>query len=211
MDKGKTWGRAVDLDHIAVAAATLEEGAAHVEAALGVALGPVGQHAHMSTHNRLLGLGPSEYLEVIAIDPGAPPVAHPRWFRLDEFAGRPRLTNWVVRVDDLEAALRAAPAGAGRAVALARGDFRWRMGVPEDGRLPCDDAYPALIEWQGGLKPQDRLAEAGCRLTRLEVAHPQAQAIGAALGLIDPRVFFVTGARALRATIATPHGVRVLE
>lgn len=200
-----------ELDHIAVAAETLEEGTAHVEAALGVALGPVGQHSLMSTHNRLLGLGPADYLEVIAIDRGAPEVGRRRWFRLDEFAGKPRLTNWVVRVEDLEAALRAAPEGAGVPVALARGEFRWRMGVPGDGRLPYGDAYPALIEWQGGRKPSDRLADAGCRLMRLEVAHPEAAAISRLLPLLDPRVVFVAGARALRATIATPHGLRVLE
>jgi hypothetical protein len=199
-----------ELDHIAVAAASLAEGVAHVEAALGLALGPGGEHAYMSTHNRLLGLGPSDYLEVIAIDPGAPPVRPPRWFRLDEFTGPPRLTNWICRVPDLETALAAAPDGAGRAVDLARGDFRWRMGVPADGRLPFDDCFPALIEWRGP-KPQDRLAEAGCRLTRLEIAHPQADALRGLVSLVDPRVQFTTGPGALRATIATPHGQRYLE
>ncbi len=198
------------IDHLAVSAATLAEGVAHVEAALGVRLGPGGQHAFMSTHNRLLGLGPSDYLEVIAIDPAAPAVPHPRWFRLDEFAGPPRLTNWICRVDDLDRALAGAPAGAGRAVDLQRGDFRWRMGVPPDGRLPCDDCFPALIEWRGP-KPQDRLADAGCRLVRLEVAHPTADALRAQVPLTDARVVFVKGARAIRATMATPHGERILE
>lgn len=199
------------LDHLAVSAATLVEGVAHVEAALGVRLGPVGQHAYMSTHNRLLGLGPSEYLEVIAIAPEAPAVPHPRWFRLDEFRGPPRLTNWICRVADLEAALAVAPQGAGRAVSLSRGDFSWRMGVPTDGRLPYDDRFPALIEWQGGLKPQDRLADSGCRLFRLEVAHPEVDALRACLALSDPRVHYVSGPAALRATFKTPHGERHLE
>ncbi len=184
---------------------------AHVEAALGVALAGGGKHAHMSTHNRLLGLGPSDYLEVIAVDPDAPPVAHPRWFRLDEFSGAPRLTNWICRVPDLDAALAIAPKAAGRALDLARGDFRWRMGVPADGRLPFDDCYPALIEWLGRLVPQDRLPDSGCRLTRLEVAHPQAAEIAALLPLADPRVIFTAGHPALRAQFATPHGPRVLE
>jgi hypothetical protein len=201
----------IELDHIAVSAATLDEGVDHIEAALGVRLGPGGRHVFMSTHNRLLGLGPTDYLEVIAIDPAAPPVAHPRWFRLDEFSGPPRLTNWICRVADLDAALADAPGGAGRAIALSRGDFRWLMGVPDDGRLPFDDSFPALIEWQGGLRPPDRLAEAGCRLVRLEIAHPEALALREALGLDDPRVILSEGARALRATIRTPHGERLLE
>ena len=200
----------MELDHIAVAAAGLAEGVAHVEAALGVALGPaVGVHAHMSTHNRLLGLGPTDYLEVIAIDPGAPKPANPRWFRLDQFAGAPRLTNWICRVPDLDAALAQAPSGSGRAVDLARGDFRWRMAVPDDGQLPYDDCFPGLIEWQGP-KPSDRLADAGCRLIRLEIAHPEVAALAALLPVTDRRLAFVAGAPALRATFSTPHGIRTL-
>ncbi|MFZ1661557.1 MAG: VOC family protein, partial [Paracoccaceae bacterium] len=41
----------MELDHIAVSAATLDEGIAHVEATLGVPLAGGGQHAYMSTHN----------------------------------------------------------------------------------------------------------------------------------------------------------------
>lgn len=200
----------LELDHIVVSAATLEEGAAHVEAALGLPLAGGGKHSHMSTHNRLLGLGPTDYFELIAIDPDAPPVPRPRWFRLDEFIGPPRLTNWVCRTPDLARALAAAPEGTGAIVDLQRGDFRWRMGVPPDGRLPYDDGFPGLIEWRGP-RPSERLPDSGARLTRLEVAHPEAGAIRAALGLRDPRVIFVEGPPARRATFATPHGQRVLE
>lgn len=180
-------------------------------AALGVAPGPGGEHGTMSTHNRLLGLGPADYLEVIAVNPDAPPVAHPRWFRLDDFSGPPRLTNWVCRVKALDAALAAAPDGAGQPVALSRGDFRWRMGVPQDGRLPFDDCFPALLSWAGGLKPSDRLADSGCRLYRLEVAHPEADRLRAHLPLSDPRIVIVPGAAALRATFDTPGGRRRLD
>ncbi|MDW4548042.1 VOC family protein [Defluviimonas sp. D31] len=198
------------FDHLAVAAATLGEGAAAVEAALGVALVPGGRHAAMATHNRLLGLGPHEYLEVIATDPEAAPPGRPRWFGLDVFAGPPRLTHWIARVGDLDAALAAAPAGAGRATALARGDFRWCFGVPEDGRHPFDDCFPALIEWQGDRHPAAALPDSGCRLVRLEIAHPDPEALKAALPVRDPRIAVCAGQPALRATISTPHGERTL-
>ncbi|MCY1127352.1 VOC family protein [Frigidibacter sp. RF13] len=200
-----------ELDHLAVTAPTLTEAADHVAAALGVALGPIGHHSHMGTHNRLVGLGPSDYLEAIAIDPEAPEPAWPRWFRLNEPSAGARLTNWICRVPDLDAALSAAPAGAGLPTALARGDFRWNMAVPEDGRLPFDDCFPALLSWQGGLKPPDRLADSGCRLTRLEVAHPEADRLRPLLRLSDARIEIVPGAPALRATFDTPGGRRRLE
>ncbi|HMB14182.1 MAG TPA: VOC family protein [Roseovarius sp.] len=199
------------LDHLAVAAESLDEGRAVVEAALGLALQPGGRHAHFGTHNLLMGLEHGLYLEVIAVDPEAPAPAWPRWFDLDRFHGAPRLSNWICAVDDLEAAIARSPE-AGVAVDLARGDLRWRMAVTAEGVLPFDNRFPALIEWQAGGHPSARLAVSGARLERLIVAHPEAQALRAELSdLSDPRVVFEPGAPGLRAEIATPHGVRVLE
>lgn len=201
------------LDHIAVAATDLAQGVDWVERQLGVTMAPGGQHPVMGTHNRLLGLGPL-YLEVIAIDPDAPAPARPRWFDLDRFTGQPRLSNWIARCDDLEAALSVAPDGAGVPVALSRGDLRWQMAVPGDGRLPFDGAYPALIAWKGAAHPAARLPDCGCRLTRLEVIHPDAQALRAALAgqLQAPEVEISQGAApALRAHIDGPKGPVVLS
>lgn len=201
------------FDHLAVTAETLDAGVAAVEAALGVALAGGGKHPHMATHNRLLGLG-DLYLEVIAADPDAPRPAWPRWFDMDNFTGRPRLTNWIARCDDLDAVLAAVPPGCGTPVSLQRGDYRWQMAVPADGTLPFDSCFPALIHWQGTLHPAQALPDAGLRLTRLEVAHPGAAALRAVLAPLfdDPRVVFVDGPeKAMRASFSTPHGTRVLE
>ncbi len=200
------------LDHLAVSAGTLAEGVAAVEAALGVALAPGGVHPHMGTHNRLLGMG-DIYLEVIAPDPAAPRPAWPRWFDLDRFSGPPRLTNWIAACDDLEAEIALGPQGVGVPVALERGDLRWRMAVPADGRLPFGDAFPALISWQGPAHPVQRLPDTGVRLIRLEVVHPQAHALHDALAgrMADPRVVLLPGPeKALRAAFQTPSGVRHL-
>lgn len=198
------------IDHLAVSATALEDGVAAVEAALGLPLAAGGKHPHMATHNRLLGLG-DLYLEVIAADPDAPAPGWPRWFDLDHFTGPPRLTNWVCACDDLDRALEASPAGTGDPVDLQRGDFRWRMAVPGDGKLPFGGAFPALIQWQGP-HPAPRLPDQGARLHRLEVAHPEAEALRAALSIADDRLVILPGpVKALRAEIDTPHGRRVLE
>jgi hypothetical protein len=200
------------LDHLAVSAATLDEGVAWVEAALGVPLAGGGKHPYMATHNRLLGLG-DLYLEVIATDPDAPKPSWPRWFDLDHFQGPPRLTNWVCRTDNLDAALTDAPNGAGAPVQLQRGDYRWRMAVPADGRLPFDNAYPALIEWQGDLHPAKALPDADVRLIRLDITHPKADELQRALAesLRDTRVTLHLGPhKSFRATFSTQHGTRVL-
>jgi hypothetical protein len=204
----------IALDHLAVCAATLAEGAAAVEAVLGVPLEPGGVHPHMGTHNRLLSLGPGEYLEVIAVDPGAPAPGRHRWFDLDRFRGAPRLTNWVARCENIKDEVALSPPGTGEVHDLARGDLRWRMAIPADGRLPFGGAFPALIAWQGALHPAARLTDRGCRLGRLTLVHPQAEALAAALAgrIEDPRLVIAEGpAPALRAAIDTPAGPRVLS
>ncbi|WP_171173837.1 VOC family protein [Ruegeria sp. HKCCD8929] len=196
----------MQLDHLAVAGETLDAATAHVEEALGVRMQPGGHHARFGTHNRLLGLAEGLYLEAIAVDPDAPDPGRPRWFDLDRFAGQPRLSNWICRVDDIERV----PEQAGKPVALERGDLRWRMAVPEEGRLPFDNLFPALIQWQGALHPASMLAPSGCALRRLIVTHPEAQALSALLGTLD-RVIFEVGDVGLRAEVETPHGLWVLE
>ncbi len=78
--------------------AALADGVAWVEATLGVPMQPGGRHPTMGTHNALLRLGRSAYLEVIAIDPDAPPPSRPRWYGLDDLApdAPARLATWVV-------------------------------------------------------------------------------------------------------------------
>lgn len=193
------------LDHLAISATRLEDGVAAVEALLGVPMAGGGKHGAMSTHNRLLGLG-DLYLEVIAVDPAAPPPDRARWFDLDAFTGAPRLTNWIVATDDIVAGLANGPPGWGMPMSLARGDYRWQMAVPEDGRLPFDNACPALIQWHGPLHPAPALPDHGLRLNRLEVSHPDAPALQQALAMNDPRVAFTIGPKALRAVIDTPQG-----
>jgi hypothetical protein len=201
------------LDHIAVAGETLEAAVAHVEEALGVALAPGGVHVEMGTHNRLLSLGPGLYLEAIAVNPEAAHPERPRWFDLDRFSGPPRLSNWIARTDDLAEALAAAPEGMGVPVSFTRGNYHWQMAVPGTGRLPYDGAAPALIQWDGALHPADHLPDAGCRLDRLVISHPDAGALLSAFpALGDVALVEVTYGPAMRieAEIRTPSGVRGL-
>ena len=201
------------FDHIAMSSVDLAEGVATVEAALGLRLSGGGEHPLMATHNRLMGLG-DLYLEVIAPNPAAIRPNWPRWFDLDNFLGQTRLTNWVASSKNLTADLALCPNGTGVPMSLQRGDYRWQMAVPADGKLPFDGAFPALIEWQGTLHPAQALPDSGARLTRLEIAHPKAEDLKAALSPLfhDPRVVILQGpAKAMRATFTTPHGIRVLE
>ncbi len=198
------------LDHLAVAGETLEEASDHIEQALGVRLQEGGKHEKFGTYNRLLGMRDGLYLEAIAIDPYASTPQRTRWFDLDRFKGGPRLTNWICRVPDIEASLTVFPDGVGQPIDLSRGALRWRMAVPPNGRLPFDNLFPALIQWQGDLHPAQMLQDSGCRLRRLIVCHPDGLDLAKSLGGLE-HVTFDSGPAALRAEIETPHGLRVLE
>jgi hypothetical protein len=196
------------FDHLVVTAPTLDEGAAWLEARLGLPLAPGGRHPAMGTHNRLLSLGPDAYLEVIAIDPDAPGPSHPRWFDIDNYGGQIRLANWVIRCDNVNDALGLAPARSGVPRPFARGDLRWQMAVPDTGRLPFDSTFPALIAWEGGAHPAPRLPDHGVRLGALTLRHPRAEALRAALAplIADPRLTLEPGAPGLSARLDTPAG-----
>jgi len=202
------------LDHIAVAAHSLVEGLAHVQEALGVAMPAGGKHREMGTHNHVLRLGEGLFLEVIAIDPDAPPPAGARWFALDRFgAAPPRLATWIARTGDLDAALASAPQKFRRKVQVSRGDLTWHISVPEDGSMPFDGAYPTLIEWPPGPHPASRMPDLGCSLEHLKIEHPDAEAMRKYLDPVfrDARVDIGTGPQVrLTARIATPQGVRTL-
>ena len=203
----------LELDHLVVCAENLADGVAYVEDLLGVKLAGGGEHVQMGTHNCLLSLGPSIYLEVITINPDAPTPDRPRWFDLDRFSGPPRLTNWVVRYDDLNAAIAQAPAGIGHVMDLARDDLRWKMAVPENGCLPFDGAYPGLIAWGDTPHPAARLPDQGCRLEMLEVFHPDIQQLGGHLETQDivPARLLDGPTKKLTAHIRAPGGMRILS
>jgi hypothetical protein len=206
------------LDHLVVAAHTLDQGAEWCERLLGVTPAPGGKHATMGTHNRLLAIGsaafPRAYLEIIAIDPDAPAPQRPRWFGLDD-AGlqarlreRPRLLHAVARTDRLDAALaELASQGldAGTAVAAERasphGVFRWRIAGRSDGRLLCGGALPTLITWQG-MHPTDHLPASGVALQSLALGGLPT----AALKALDLKGITASDGEALRAVLDTPRG-----
>lgn len=171
----------MELDHLVIAASSLEEGRAWCEEVLGVTPETGGRHALMGTHNLLLNISapnyPRCYLEIIAIDPEAPAPGRPRWFDLDQPAVRerlkdgPALLHWVARVPNLDATLaiwQGEGIDAGEAVEAARGDLSWRIALREDGRRLRKEGLPLPIEWKGDAHPTDKLPDSGVQLVSFE-------------------------------------------
>jgi len=207
----------IRFDHLVVAARDLAEGAAWLEARLGVPMSGRGRHEAMGTHNRLLSLGPGRYLEMIAIDPEASPPGRARWFDLDAPAVRvrlaqgPALVTWVVRSDDIDATVGALAGGKPEILPMSRGAYRWRIGVPLSGTLAQAGTSPTAIQWLTD-HPTLALPDPGCRLEKLLLTHRDAPAtLGAlrAAGLDpeEPIEAVREGQEGLAARIRTPRGI----
>lgn len=207
------------IDHITVVANSLAEGAAFVENALGVSPQAGGEHLRMGTHNLLLRLGDSLFLEVIAVNPSGAPPSRPRWFNLDRLATGtpPRLAAWVARTDDIQASMKASPYSLGQVEPMSRGGLEWLISIPEDGSLPLDGALPVLIQWPRGIHPATSLLDLGLRLVKLEIMHPEPAKLSqllSHLGVEDKVRVQASGEReavSLVAHIETPGGLRKLS
>ena len=206
------------IDHLVVTAPDLDTGAAWVRETLGVEPGPGGTHVRMGTHNRLLRLGKSAYLEVIAVDPAATGPGRPRWFGLDELepGADPRLATWVIRTTNIQSALAASPVVSGYVTPMSRGDLNWQIAVPRNGGLPLQGVAPTLIQWQDR-HPAASLEESGCVLLRLAGFHSRAEKVQAMLDAVGFQgEFSISPLRVgdvphLVAHIETPAGIRLLS
>lgn len=221
------------IDHLVVAARTIDEGVAWCEATLGVAPGPGGAHPLFGTHNRLLkldgldGMAQPAYLEIIAIDPKATPTraAHQRrWFDLDDAVMHarlaqhgPQLVHWVASVPDIGAAVAALKAigiQRGPVVSASRqtpqGLLQWHVSVRDDGQRLFNGALPTLIQWNG-TRPTAHMADSGITLRQLRLRHTGAAGLRAALQAIglDGGPSVNDGPAGLSAELDTPARGRV--
>ena len=171
------------MDHIVIGANDLHIETAQLEKTLNAPFLGGGKHALMATHNKLLRLQDSIYLEVIAVDPEATLKKEinrkQRWFSLDTKSTQQRLARaaqpltWVVSVSDIEAAKSKCDYDPGEIIEVSRDHFNWRLTVPNDGTLREDGVLPSLIEWPEGQNPSHLMAESGVRLENLLISHPE--------------------------------------
>ena len=211
----------VELDHIAVVAPDLATGLAWVRETLGVEPQPGGKHPEMGTHNHLLRIGESMFLEVIAADPSAGrPSPHRRWFGLDDPAqvrrdwrdGR-RLRGWIARCSGLEATIGKRAPTFGVPMAVSRGDRNWQFSVRADGTLPADGGLPHLIDWGEAGPPAPGMPDLGCKLHALVIETPEPAFVRSTTETLG--LPFAPGVRdgkvvRLIAAIETPFGIRIL-
>ena len=168
------------LDHLVVAARTLDEGAAWLQARLRRDLVAGGAHPGFGTHNRLLRLGDDCYLELIAADPAQ---KTPRLlFGLEQaavaraLAEQPVLLHTVFRVvapATLADVLPRLDYDPGVPTAMSRGELHWQITIPP-GQLAGDGLLPTIIDWGDTHHPWTRLPDSGVALAAMHLRGPAA-------------------------------------
>jgi len=227
------------IDHLVVAARTLDEGVAWCEATLGITPQAGGEHEQFGTHNRLFKIAtpryPMAYFEIIAINPAASAKkrnANKRWFDLDNpalqasIAQEPRLVHFVVNTTDIQLASntwKAQDLDTGPVVRAQRqsdkGMLQWQITVREDGQRLLGGALPTLIQWGKPddaepmrLHPRNSLPRSGVSLQNITVTHPAADALKTAYDAVDLKGIAVSkGDANISAYLQTPKGLVVLH
>ena len=181
-----------------------------------------GKHSLMATHNRLVRLQNSAYMEIIAIDPSASfpksCTREKRWFSLDSNKTKRRLSLapqplcWVVAVNNIEQTASNCGYEPGRITEMSRGDFRWKLTVPDSGELSEGGVLPVLIEWPKGKNPADVMPESNLVLKQITLFHPSPNFIEhilSAMGISGP-IKIKLGKPEIQFTFKTPNGNNVL-
>ncbi len=203
------------LDHLVFAAPDLAVAIAMLEPRLGARFVPGGRHPDWGTHNAILSLGPSSYLEVIAPDPDRDAPTPPRLFGLDAL-GAPRLVTWAAKGSDLtrlveRARARGIDLGSPAAGSRRRPDgstLRWELTDPLAPR--AGGVIPFFIDWGGGAHPASA-APSAVTLIELRLQHPDANAIAGGLRSLGVGIDVTPGpAPAIFADLRAPAGVVTL-
>ncbi len=227
------------IDHLVVAARSLDEGVAWCEATLGITPQAGGEHEQFGTHNRLFKIAtpryPMAYFEIIAINPAASSQkrnANKRWFDLDHpalqasIAQEPALIHFVVNTSDIQLASntwKAQGLDTGPVVQAQRqtdkGMLQWQITVREDGQRQLGGTLPTLIQWGKAddteptrLHPRNSLPRSGVSLQNIMVTHPAADALKTAYEAVHLKdIEMTSGAANIAAHLQTPKGLVVLQ
>ena len=204
------------LDHLLIGAATIEGGIAWLEERTGVRATLGGSHPGLGTWNALASLGPCQYVEIIAPDPGQPGVETFYVPGVGAFPA-PRVATWAASAvgltrrfgSNLPSAFSCGPVRQGARIRPDGTRLAWSLAFPrqvEGGTL--EGALPFFIEWESLVHHPGRSTPTGLSLLSLSFEHPEPGALRAALQSLDLRGDIAAAPEPrIVVTLATPRGV----
>ena len=215
---------ALSPDHLVYAAPVLDDAVDSLAERLGIRPSAGGKHPN-GTHNALLALGNSCYLEVISPDPSQfnQEAESALAFGLD-WLKVPRLVTWAVLAPSLEEVASASQAAGYDPGEIQQGGrvrpdgvaLRWRTTKRPETREgwppPGDGIVPFLIEWGEDTPHPASTSAQGVRLLELSLIHPRPAEVQPMLSALHIDILVTAGpAPAMRARLETPLGIVTLE
>lgn len=170
-----------------------------------------GRHLGRGTHNYLLALSPTSYLEIIALDRENPVAEGNRVsFGLDTLE-EDRLITWAIHPTDPGAALKTSKkydADHGDLFAVSRVDSKgnelsWHLASAN--KAPYDGLAPFIIDWGSSPHPADGIPAAN--LESLTMTAPDHENVSGLLHSLGLQVAVGEGHSRIQATLSGPAGV----
>ena len=169
------------LDHIVFGSYTLEEGTEFVENILQTKLSDIGYHKEMGTHNRVIRISETIYLEVISIDPKISNLNNKKWFNLDnpnlqsKLKKLPQIIGYVIEYKDFNMSKYYDPF-----FEASRSNYKWQFAMPTyknniiDSEIISTGIIPSLISWKSE-KPIYQMKKNQFELISLEIGLSETQ------------------------------------
>lgn len=165
------------VDHLVYGTPELNRGIDEIARLTGVRASPGGQHPGGGTHNALLRLGPTAYLEIIAPDPEQPAPRQPRAFGIDGLT-ESKLVTWAANGTDLEQFRQAALRHGVQLGEVHAGSRKTPDGAMLSWRstslsaMIANGVVPFFIDWGNSSHPS-QAAATGLTLLGLRGEHPE--------------------------------------
>lgn len=204
------------IDHLIYTSEKLETGIAEIEQLLGIPPAYGGRHLQYGTHNALVSLGPSVYLEIISPDP-ASKIAPDQTLFSEHFSMKSKLTTWVYRTKNIhslvkkvkEAGFELGEVQQGSRQTAEKALLKWHLTNP--CKMLFEGTVPFLIDWGHSKHPASSAPKAGT-LVDFKISHPQPELVKKALKAIGTVVNIEKSSKIqLTAFIETKKGMVALS
>lgn len=205
-----------NIDHLLYTTSNLEVGMDEIEKLLGVRPILGGRHPEYGTHNALLSLGDSIYLEIIAPDPKSSYTENS--FILKKCVQqKSKLSTWALRSDKIDelasfAVQNGLHLGELKSGSREKADgtfLSWKLTDLRDQLF--DGALPFLINWGETPHPATIAPRAG-ELIGFEIKHPKAEQVSNGLKILGANIQVNKAEKSkLIAKIKTKKGIVILQ
>lgn len=196
------------VDHLLWAGPDLGQLVEDFEEKTGIRASKGGVHPGLGTQNALVGLGGSQYLELLAPDPKQD--LSGTWGATIAALTSPVLYTYAVRSYDIEADAAHMPGKAditSMSRTLKEGSVSWRTALFSGHEFGL--SLPFLIDWKEAMHPSCGL-DVHCKLKKFEVSHPLVEELRQHSEALQVFPDFELGSAGFRAVLETPKGEVVL-